>query len=267
MLILLWTGPVLLSLFAWLAAMLPVVAETEDDSCLAAPYEAVETDAQREVLALIGATEKSVEGFASLGAALRDERLVVCVSDRLFSELAYLDAEQYRIVLSRSMGTGLRQAVFLHELRHLDQLRLGACPGPELSMQEYARAVFANEADANAITLLVAWDQKNKGNPSLWEALTAWTSTADIAARFEVAMNESADPAEAAAAAFEAWYGSEARRERYYVSTCSAYLDRQDRLHTLPSYDSVGPGYFTTLCTMPDGAAYPCAEPEGAGRR
>ena len=38
-------------------------------------------------------------------------------------------------------------------------------------------------------------------------------------------------------------------------------------MHSLAGTQQVEAGYFTALCRMPDGATYPCAEPEYAVRR
>src|SRR6056297_127472 len=241
----------------------PLAAQNAGETCLSPPFD----EGPAELRSMVADLREAVADFPSLNAALADPMLDICVSDSLFGELGYLEADTARIVLRADLEPGLRRAVLLHELRHLDQLRLGACPSPALSMRENARAVFAIEADANAIALLVAWHLKTDGDPQVWQALENWDSTTDIAAAFSAEMEATADPARAAAAAFAAWYASDIRRERYYLSSCNAYLDRQDRMHSLAGTQQVEAGYFTALCRMPDGATYPCAEPEDAVRR
>ena len=151
--------------------------------------------------------------------------------------------------------------VLLHEIRHLDQLRLGACPSDDLAMEEYARATFALEADASAISLLIAWDLKERGDPGVWSALSAWDSQSDIAARFAGEMATSGDAEIAVSTAFDQWYASDLRREQYYIMTCSAYLDRQDASKALPQYQLLPGDFYAGLCRLPDGRDYPCSEP------
>ena len=79
-------------------------------------------------------------------------------------------------------------------------------------------------------------------------------------------MEETGDGPLATTAAFYQWYASPERRERYYRAACSDYLDRQDRSHLIPRYQAIGAEFFESLCRMPDGGVYSCADPEaGAG--
>ncbi|WP_135501919.1 DUF6782 family putative metallopeptidase [Roseovarius aestuariivivens] len=213
------------------------------------------------VASLVVQARKDVAGFPSLESALNDPALEICLSDKLILELGYMLVSPRRIVISSLAAPDLRRAIVVHELRHLDQVRSGACPRPGLSMEENARAVMANEADANAVSLLVAWEGRQDGKEALWDALKAWDSTKDIVARFEEAMTAGDGAAGAAAAAFAQWYASEARVERYYLSSCSDYLDREDQDHRLPSYGTLSDRYFRQLCILPGGAAYDCSDP------
>lgn len=231
------------------------------ETCLEAPFTG---DGAGPLAGLVAEVRALIAGFPSLVEALEMPGLTICQADRLHSEHGYFESDARRIVLSGELGRDRALAVLLHELRHVDQARVGACPSPDLSMHENARAVFAMEADANAIALLVAWKARDEGDGALWAALAGWDRTADIAAAFAGDMENGGTPASAASSAFAAWYGSEDRQEAYFLSSCMAYLDRRDRLHALPSYEAVAPDYFETLCRMPDGAGYPCAEPEGA---
>ena len=245
------------------------LADTNIDTgqvCLAPPYKAGQTTAEQNVAALVATARSLVVDFPSLDAILQEGGPSICLSDKLFSEHAYYDFETSQIVVSAKLTGAKSLAVLLHELRHADQFRVGACPGAGLSMQENARAVFAMEADANAVVLLVAWKHKANGDSALWDSLASWDNVADIAQRFAGVMSTSSDPADAAAAAFEQWYVSDTRREAYYTSSCMDYLDRNERRHALPSYQTVPPAFFETLCHMPDGEAYPCDEPERTER-
>ena len=251
-----WAAGLLAAL--WLAS-----GARAGEVCLQAPFAGGGAGAV-ELAALVTQARALIAGFPSLVEALEMPGLTICLADRLHSEHGYFEDETRRVVLSGALGQERALAVLLHELRHVDQARVGACPDPGLSMHENARAVFAMEADANAIALLVAWKAREEGDGALWAALAGWDRTADIAAAFAEGMEEGGTPARAASRAFAAWYGSQDRQEAYFLSSCMAYLDRSDRQHALPSYDEVAPEYFEALCRMPDGAAYPCAEPEGA---
>ena len=143
----------------------------------------------------------------------------------------------------------------------LQQLAGDACPSDDLAMKEYVRATFALEADASAISLLVAWDMAKYGNEEVWTALSTWPTQKDIADSFLKELARSADSAAAAAAAFDQWYMSKDRREQYYLSTCSDYLDRQDSTHAVPQYRLLPKEFLESLCTLPDGGEYPCSVP------
>lgn len=157
-----------------------------------------------------------------------------------------------------------RAAVLLHELRHLDQGWRGICFSPELTMRDYTRAVFALEADAMAVAVLAAWDLSEKGTPGPWQALNSLPESSDIAAAFAAEMAATGDVSMATAAAFDAWYGSDERRERYYVATCESYLSAQERSKRLPMYQTLGQSFLADICRLPDGGTYPCEEPEAA---
>ncbi|MGB8624187.1 MAG: DUF6782 family putative metallopeptidase, partial [Paracoccaceae bacterium] len=95
----------------------------------------------------------------------------------------------------------------------------------------------------------------------------AWRTHSDIAAAFAAEMAATGDAPRATAAAFAQWYASDWRRENYYLAACSDYLDQQDRSKALPRYRLLSEDFLDTLCRLPDGTAYPCAEPEGVGVR
>lgn len=230
-----------------------------EETCLAPPYSG-DTDLAR----LIARLDILLADFPALADRLDADGPAICLSDALFAEQGYYAPADDTIRLRAGLTDGLALAILIHELRHVDQVRLGACPAPSLAMDETARATFAMEADASAISLLVAWHARAAGDPAAWEALAAWPNAADIARAFEDAMARTGDPAEATAAAFAQWYADPARREAYYIGACSAYLDQLDDSHRLPGAGAVPALFFDTLCRMPDGGTYACAEPEGA---
>lgn len=82
--------------------------------------------------------------------------------------------------------------------------------------------------------------------------------TTDIAAQSRTEMNETQDVAAAAPRAFDQWYVSEGRLERYYIESCSAYLDNKDRAKILPGYARLPNTDLLSLCVLPGGEKYEC---------
>ncbi|MBV2360009.1 hypothetical protein KUH32_09500 [Thalassococcus sp. CAU 1522] len=186
----------------------------------------------------------------------------VCLADRLVGAKAYVETRDSRLVIVGDLPRGLAQAVLVHELRHVQQAATGVCLPQGLSMQENARAVFALEADATVASLVVAWTLRTQGDPDAWNALKTWPMQSDIADVFERAMQDTGDPAIAAARAFDQWHANHERRRAYYVNACLDYLDVQETTHSLPSYGTLNDGFFRALCFMPDGRAYRCVPPD-----
>lgn len=241
-----------------LGRALPTAAEP---SCLPYPYDA---PGQPQAV-LLASLEDVFDAFPSLPEALDGARPKLCLTDTLPGAQGATNAAGTRITLLETNPLPLQRAVLIHELRHLDQLATGACPSPDLSMQETARATMAMEADASAVTALAAWYLRETGDGSVWAALVAWPTQTDIAAAFETVM-EGGTIAEATSAAFDQWYASDWRRESYYLAACSDYLDAQDRTKRLPRYQLLPDDFLTSLCRLPDGSAYACAMPEGVLR-
>ncbi|RXV58663.1 hypothetical protein C6W92_16435 [Roseovarius sp. A46] len=236
-------------------------------SCLAAPYHSAATSDQRRLVKEVAALRAALRDFPSLLEVLDSRRPAICLSDDLIEARAYYEPETNRIVFASGMGAGLTLAMLVHELRHLYQFSGDICPSDNLAMKEYARGVFAMEADANVVSLMVAWKLRSGGDPRMWRALETWPMTADIAVRFAERMTATGNVPAAAAAAFDQWYALDIRREKYYVAACSDYLERSDRAHALPSYQSLPADFLPRLCLLPDGSTYPCIEAEGALER
>jgi hypothetical protein len=223
----------------------------------------------KESAALIQLYEEvaaGLERFPSLLATFEEKSPKLCLSNNMDNAHGYLDIEQNRIYLSDQIPMAMQVGVLLHEIRHVEQLALGICPSDDLAMKEYARATFALEADASVVSLLVAWDMKENGNSGPWLALSEWPTQADIASKFAFEMLASSDVPSAASAAFEQWYMSEARREAYYIASCSGYLDRQDASKLLPRYQLVPADFLNDLCRLPGGARYQCSPPKVESR-
>lgn len=213
-----------------------------------------------DVSAFIAEIEPLLSAFPFLGEGLERHITELCLAEKLHTSRGYFEPETGRIVLDRGLAPGLRQAVLVHELRHAQQFATGDCPSPDLSMAENARAVFAMEADASAISLVVSWSLREVGRPEMWDALAAWPLQRDIAGAFEAEMTATGDPGAAASAAFAQWYEDDTRRDAYYVAICSGYLDEQDRTHRLPTYGALDRSFFADLCVLPDGRSYACGD-------
>lgn len=238
---------------------LSATAAQADGSCLAPPYHVTGAAGLQDLSGALRNAREALRLFPSLERTFLEQAPELCLSDRMDNALAYLDVPANRIVLSRALAPEMTVAVLLHELRHLEQIATGICPTDSLAMREYAFASFAMEADASAISLLVAWSMKEKGNAGPWTALSTWATQADIAETFRTEISASGDAVRAVAAAFDQWFASEDRRTRYYIAACSDYLDRQDTTHALPRYALMPESFLTRLCRLPDGTPYPCA--------
>ncbi len=232
-----------------------------EEICISPPYAAVPSTEHSEIAEIYQEIAPVLTRFPSLSEALTNMSPEFCLSDQLDNAHAYLDIDKNRIVISQKLERGMQIGVTLHEIRHLEQLAIGACPSDDLAMKEYARATFAMEADASAISLLVAWDMANRGEDAVWSALSSWPAQQDIAKSFEEEMEKSGDIAAATTAAFDQWYRSEERRELYYLSTCHQYLDRQDASHAIPQDHLLPKGFLERLCILPDGSEYACSAP------
>ena len=226
--------------------------------CLDHPYDA----SGQPLAADIAAAYTALGPFPGMIASLDQARPRICTADGPQEALGTYDAEDNQITVSATLSPDKRVAVLLHEIRHLDQNLRGICPAPTLTMRANARAMFALEADAMAIAHLVAWSSRETGTPGIFEALRTAPETEDIAAAFEAAMTETRDPALATAAAFDAWYASDVRRERYYISTCMAYLDRMESEASLGGSTPLPADFLSHICYLPGQARYPCAEPD-----
>jgi len=231
------------------------------ETCLKAPYDVAESIEQREIASLYFEISEALTRFPSLAESLEAREPQICIDHQMDGAYGYLDVERNRIYVSEDLSDDLKLGVLLHEIRHLNQNEIGACPSDDLAMKEYALATFALEADASAISLLIAWDMKEQGDDRAWTGLSTWPTQSDIAARFAEEMEASRSVDIAVAAAFDQWFASEFRRDLYYRSVCSGYLDRQDASKALPQYQKIPSDFYRQLCKLPDGTSYPCPEP------
>ena len=251
----------LLAAVVW---VLPALAQPKEDSvCLDHPYNATHrSDEAQRLAGIIERLRPTLAAFKGLAVALDEKKPQICLTPSLLLESGFLLPDANRIEIDNRLEDAMLTAVLLHELRHLDQVAVGICPDDSLAMDQVAEATFALEADANAITLLVTWHMTSVGDATVWNALAEWHSTADIAQRFKDSMASNGDPVQAVADAFDQWYASEDRRQRYYIATCSDYLDRRDDSKRLPSYKQLPQDYLDSVCLLPDGKPYACREPD-----
>ena len=232
-----------------------------EEHCIEAPYISNGNAEHRKLGEIYHEINLVLNRFPSLAEAFETGAPDLCMSNQMDGALAFLDVEDNRIVFGSDLSKAMVIGVLLHEIRHLWQFAHESCPSDELAMKEYARATFALEADASAISLLVAWDMKENGQTAAWEALSSWHSQSDIASSFADTMAETGDTKLAVTSAFYQWYTSPARMDAYYFSACSDYLDRQDASHAIPRYRLIPTGFFNNLCKLPDGTPYECSDP------
>jgi hypothetical protein len=245
----------------------PAPAEDTGSLCLAAPYVTAETPAQTALAGLVERLLVVRGAYPTLFTSLDVERPTICLFEGSVGARGYFDLGENVIALHAELSEGQKLAVLIHELRHLDQAQRGLCPADNLAMEEVARATFAMEADASAVTAHMAFEMQEAGDGAVWQALRRFENYSDIAVAYAATRSQSGSVARALGAAFEQWYASDWRRERYYVATCSDYLDRIDDAHLLPSYGLLDDAYFDALCRLPDGTPYGCDPPEGMGLR
>jgi len=252
----------------FLALILPLLATSAmaDETCIKMSSTAGIGAFEEDLSELYSQGMLALERVPSLLETIYTRSPELCYTTQLDGAHGYFDIDQNRIYVSSALSKNMQVGVFLHEVRHLDQIEIGACPSDDLDMREYAQAIFALEADASAISLMIAWDLKEQGKPSVWDALSSWDTQSDIASRFAEEMNASGNMGAAVSAAFDQWYASDFRRTQYYLSTCSEYLDRQDTTHAIPSYQLLPTDFYAELCKLPNGLNYQCSAPESAIR-
>jgi hypothetical protein len=247
-------------LFAVLFASAPIAGRAETTCAIAPGYGTDDT----ALAALLDRALPVIDRFASLRDALGRNRardLPLHRPDR--GAGVFRNRGRRRISIDADLDPDLQLAVLLHEMRHVEHFTRGLCPDLSLSMQDYARAVWAMEADAAVVSMIVTWDMARHGDPGPFQALANHPQTADIADVFATTMGLTQDVAESSAAAFSAWYESDSRRMSYYVASCSAYLDQQERSHALPQYGQLDEGFFPALCRLPNGGRLRLHRPFG----
>ena len=244
---------------SYLALLSLIASPALADTCTAYPWTDVSAfNEPAAALALI------LETAPSLALPLAETAPTLCLNTGPSETHGSFSPDTNTISIAGDLGHGATTIVLIHELRHLDQSWRGICLSPDLSMRANARAVFSLEADAMAITALISWQMREIDDGTTFAALTSMQETSDIAAVFADTMSATSDVAQATAAAFAAWYTSDARRERYYISTCEAYLSQLEAKKRLPGKLAFDPLTLAGVCRLPSGESYPCIEPENA---
>ena len=251
---------------AGICASVATGQDLPDAACLTPPYRDAASPDQEELRALFAELSTILPDLPRIRDAIDTLGPRLCIDHRAIAVRGYLDAELRLIALRAGLGRNAKLLILIHELRHLEQLNRGFCPSNQISMQENARASLAYEADAMAVTALIAWDLAARGDDGPWQVFTEWPNYADIAERFAEVRRETGDPGAAVTAAFDQWYASDWRTEAYYRASCSDYLDRLDQNHVLPRYDLLPDDFWEELCRLPTGESYDCSgeppEPE-----
>jgi hypothetical protein len=186
-----------------LAVWFAVPAQAGDEVC-ANPPDYRSGDAALD--ALLQRVTPALEEYPSLRDAVSGIAPAFCISGEPFNALGFYEPETRKIVVSEGLDPDLQLAILFHELRHVEHHARGLCPDLSLSMRDYARAVWAMEADAATISLIVAWDYAEGGDPGPWDALVDQPRFGDIARTFGAVMSEGGDIFTASEAAFTAWY-------------------------------------------------------------
>jgi hypothetical protein len=141
-------------LFAVLFASAPIAGRAET-TCATAPGYGTDDTA---LAALLDRALPVIDRFASLRDALGATAPEICLFTGPTEALGYFEPGRRRISIDADLDPDLQLAVLLHEMRHVEHFTRGLCPDLSLSMQDYARAVWAMEADAAVVSMIVTWD-------------------------------------------------------------------------------------------------------------
>jgi hypothetical protein len=254
-----WAGDGLADLpMAWAAGR-------EDALACCLPLDGVAAPVTPDQLALARSLA-SVRGDVRIGAPLLEHaaelRVGVCLDAYERACDGVFSCEENVILLDADLGDGLRTAILVHELRHVDQAAAGYRMDMDLDVHAARTLLCACEADAQAMATWFAWRMRGAGDPRPWAALVAHPNYGDIAGAFEAAILLGADEPTAAHVAFARWYASDWRVSTYRFMAAMAYYHRQDKEHVLPSDGAFPDGYFADFGLLPDGTSYG-AQPRG----
>lgn len=160
------------------------------------------------------------------------------------------------ILLNAAIDDGLRTAILVHELRHMDRAAAGFVIDLRYDVEAARTLLCASEADAQAVATWFAWRLAALGDARPWRALVAHPHYGDIALAFEAAMTLGADEATAARVAFARWYASDWRLSTYRFGAALSYLAMLDDEHAVIGYEALPADFFIGFDVLPDGSSY-----------
>lgn len=181
-----------------------------------------------------------------------------CLDDRADGARGYFDYGYNVISVRESLPMAQKLVIYVHELRHLDNVLRGYCMSLDYDASEMVRLTYAVEADVQAFAALYAWRMKQRGDDEPWQALLRLPHYADIAWTFAEKAQTTGDEKQGMMAAFSQWYRSQWRLENYHNTCYMGYLDLQDETKRSPRYDLLPAHFFDSLCVLPDGTNYGC---------
>ncbi len=181
-----------------------------------------------------------------------------CIEDRADGCRGYFDYHFNIIAVRKELDLFTKVNIFIHELRHVDQVVRGFSQSLDYDEYEMVRQTFAVEADANAILALFCWRLKQNGFPRAWNKLFELTRYSDIYDAFKREILFSNDELKASRMAFIQWYKSEWRLTSYFRNSLSGYHDMLDDSKLIQHYQKLPEDYFENLCVLPDGRNYGC---------
>ncbi|MCK5662839.1 MAG: hypothetical protein KAI17_05095 [Thiotrichaceae bacterium] len=201
---------------------------------------------------------KEPEWAAYLLEKAHKQGTAFCIEDRADGCRGYFDYGYNIIAVREKLDLFTKVIIFIHELRHVDQLSRGFERSLDYDANEMARMTIAIEADANAVLALYTWRLKQKGYPEAWDKLFELSRYSDIYKSFKAEILSSGDELKASRAAFIQWYKSDWRTTSYSRNSIGGYFDMLDDTNLIQRYDKLPEDYFNDLCILPDGRNYGC---------
>lgn len=160
------------------------------------------------------------------------------------------------ILIDADLDAGLREAILVHELRHMDRASAGFVLDVRYDVHAARTLACASEADAQAVATWFAWRRAAQGDVRAWRALLAHPHYGDIALAFDAAIALGAAERDATRAAFANWYASAWRVETYRFASAMSYLDRMDEEHRPVGLEPLPDDFFDGFDRLPDGSSY-----------
>ena len=184
--------------------------------------------------------------------------IAFCIEYRADGCRGYFDYGLNLLAVRKKLDLPTKVIIFIHELRHVDQLSRGFKSSLDYDANEIIRLTYAIEADANAVLALYAWRLNKNGFPQVWDKLFELSQYSDIYEAFRDSIVTTDDELLASKNAFIQWYKSEWRTTEYYRNSLGGYLDMLDDTKLIQKYDLLPKNYFNNLCILPSGKNYNC---------